>query len=53
VRVLVIGGAAVTLKFAVALAMLRLKTSKQGDCARPLPKRYEAWAAALGWPPEG
>jgi len=40
-------------KFAEALVALGLKTSKRGDYARPLPKRYEGWAAALGWPPAG
>ena len=52
-RVPVIDGVAVAVKFAEALAALGLKTSKRGDYARPLPKRYEGWAAALGWPPAG
>ena len=52
-RVPVIDGVAVAVKFAEALAALGLKTSKRGDYARPLPKRYDGWAAALGWPPAG
>ena len=32
-----------------ALAGLGLRTSKQGDYARPLPKQYVGWAAPLGW----
>ena len=47
----VIDGVAVAVKFAEALAALGLKTSKRGDYARPLSKRYDGWAAALGWPP--
>ena len=35
------------------LVALGLKTSKHGDYAAPLPKRYEGWAAALGWPSGG
>ncbi len=49
----VIDGVAAAVKFAEALAALGLRTSKRGDYARPLPKRYEGWAAALGWPPAG
>jgi allantoin racemase len=52
-RVPVIDGVAAAVKFAEALVALGLKTSKRGDYARPLPKRYEGWAAALGWPPAG
>jgi allantoin racemase len=52
-RVPVIDGVAAAVKFAEALAALGLKTSKRGDYARPLPKRYEGWAATLGWPPAG
>jgi len=47
----VIDGVAVAVKFAEALVALGLKTSPRGDYARPLPKRYDGWAAALGWPP--
>jgi allantoin racemase len=36
-------------KFAEALAALKLRTSKRGDYARPLPKRYTGWAQPLGW----
>lgn len=49
----VIDGVAVAVKFAEALAALGLKTSKRGDYATPLAKRYEGWAAALGWPGGG
>ena len=52
-RVPVIDGVAAAVKFAEALAALGLRTSKRGDYARPLPKRYDGWAAALGWPPAG
>ena len=52
-RVPVIDGVAAAVKFAEALAALGLKTSKRGDYARPLPKRYDGWAAALGWPAAG
>jgi len=52
-RVPVIDGVAVAVKFAEALAALGLRTSQRGDYARPLPKRYDGWAAALGWPPVG
>ena len=52
-RVPVIDGVAAAVKFVEALAALGLRTSKRGDYARPLPKRYEGWAAALGWPPAG
>jgi allantoin racemase len=46
----VIDGVSVAVKFAEALAALRLGTSKQGDYATPLPKTYTGWAAPLGWP---
>ena len=49
----VIEGVAVAVKFAEALAALGLRTSKRGDYAMPLPKRYDGWAAALGWPSGG
>jgi len=52
-RVPVIDGVAAAVKFAEALAALGLTTSKRGDYARPLPKRYDGWAAALGWPTAG
>lgn len=44
----VIDGVAVAVKFAEALASLRLSTSKHGDYAEPLPKAYIGWAAGLG-----
>ena len=43
----VIDGVAVAVKFAESLAALGLKTSKRGDYAPPLPKRYTGWAAPL------
>lgn len=48
-RVPVIDGVAAAVKFAEALAALGLRTSKQGDYATPLPKRYLGWAEPLGW----
>ncbi|MFO1326284.1 MAG: aspartate/glutamate racemase family protein [Rubrivivax sp.] len=45
----VIDGVAVAVKFAEALAALGLRTSKLGDYATPLPKRYTGWAEPLGW----
>jgi len=45
----VIDGVAAAVRFAEALAGLGLRTSKQGDYARPLPKQYVGWAAPLGW----
>jgi len=45
----VIDGVGVAVKFAEALAALKLRTSKRGDYARPLPKRYTGWAQPLGW----
>ena len=46
----VIDGVAVAVKFAEALVALGLGTSKAGDYARPLTKRYTGWAGPLGWP---
>jgi allantoin racemase len=46
----VIDGVAVAVKFAEALAALRLGTSKHGDYATPLPKVYTGWASPFGWP---
>lgn len=46
----VIDGVAAAVKFAEALVALGLTTSKSGDYARPLPKRYTGWASELGWP---
>ena len=46
----VIDGVAVAVKFAEALAILRLGTSKHGDYATPLPNVYTGWAAPFGWP---
>lgn len=48
-QVPVIDGVAVAVKFAEALVALKLGTSKHGDYARPLPKRYSGWAEPLGW----
>jgi allantoin racemase len=45
----VIDGVAAAVKFAEALAALGLRTSKHGDYATPLPKRYLGWAQPLGW----
>lgn len=45
----VIDGVGVAVKFAEALVALGLRTSKRGDYARPLPKRYTGWAQPLGW----
>lgn len=44
----VIDGVAAAVKFAEALAALGLATSKSGDYAPPLPKRWSGWAAGLG-----
>ncbi|MBL8341903.1 MAG: aspartate/glutamate racemase family protein [Rubrivivax sp.] len=49
-QVPVIDGVGVAVKFAEALVALSLGTSKRGDYATPLPKRYSGWAAPLGWP---
>jgi allantoin racemase len=46
----VIDGVGVAVKFAESLAALGLRTSKAGDYAPPLPKRYVGWAAGLGAP---
>jgi allantoin racemase len=48
-RVPVIDGVAAAVKFAESLVALGLQTSKQGDYAMPLPKRYTGWAEPLGW----
>jgi allantoin racemase len=48
-QVPVIDGVAAAVKFAEALVALGLTTSKRGDYARPLPKRYTGWAEPLGW----
>jgi allantoin racemase len=45
----VIDGVAAAVKFAEALGALGLRTSKHGDYATPLPKRYTGWAQPLGW----
>lgn len=45
----VIDGVGAAVKFAEALVGLGLRTSKLGDYARPLPKRYAGWAEPLGW----
>ena len=45
----VIDGVAAAVKFSEALAALGLRTSKHGDYARPLPKRYAGWAEPFGW----
>ena len=48
-QVPVIDGVAAAVKLAEALVALGLATSKRGDYARPLPKRYTGWAERLGW----
>jgi allantoin racemase len=45
----VIDGVAAAVKFAEALGALGLRTSKLGDYATPLPKRYLGWAQPFGW----
>lgn len=45
----VIDGVAAAVVLAEALVQLGLQTSKQGDYATPLPKRYLGWAQPLGW----
>ncbi|MBQ0957532.1 aspartate/glutamate racemase family protein [Ideonella sp. 4Y11] len=45
----VIDGVAAAVVLAEALVQLGLRTSKQGDYATPLPKRYLGWAGPLGW----
>lgn len=44
----VIDGVAAAVKLAEALSALGLQTSKSGDYAQPLPKRWSGWAADLG-----
>ncbi len=46
----VVDGVGAAVKFAEALVGLGLKTSKRGDYAPPLPKRWVGWAAGLGSP---
>lgn len=48
-QVPVIDGVGVAVRFAESLVSLGLRTSKLGDYARPLPKRYSGWAQPLGW----
>lgn len=43
----VIDGVAVAVRFAESLVALGLQTSKRGDYAPPLPKRYVGWASPL------
>lgn len=43
----VIDGVAVAVKFAEALSLLGLRTSKRGDYALPLPKPFTGWAGPL------
>ncbi|NDY93654.1 aspartate/glutamate racemase family protein [Ideonella livida] len=45
----VIDGVSAAVKLAEGLVGLGLGSSKQGDYAPPLPKRYAGWAAPLGW----
>lgn len=45
----VIDGVAAAVKLCESLVALRLRTSKQGDYATPLPKLYRGWAGPLGW----
>ncbi|MEY2620309.1 MAG: hypothetical protein RIT26_129 [Pseudomonadota bacterium] len=45
----VIDGVSVAIKWVEALAALGLNTSKGGDYAQPLPKKYVGWAAPFGW----
>lgn len=45
----VIDGVSAAVKLGESLAALGLRTSKRGDYAQPLPKRYAGWAAPLGW----
>jgi allantoin racemase len=46
----VIDGVAVAVKFAEALSLLGLRTSKRGDYALPLPKPFTGWAGPLAMP---
>lgn len=45
----VIDGVAAAVKFAESLVSLGIGTSKFGDYAKPLPKKYLGWANPLGW----
>jgi allantoin racemase len=45
----VVDGVAAAVKLAEALVGLNLGTSKRGDYAQPLPKKYQGWAQPLGW----
>ena len=45
----VIDGVSAAVKFAEALHALGMRTSKHGDYATPLPKRYTGWASPFGW----
>jgi allantoin racemase len=45
----VIDGVAVAVKWGEALASLGMHTSKRGDYALPLPKRYSGFAEKFGW----
>jgi len=46
----VIDGVAAAVKLVEALVSLGLRTSKHGDYATPLAKKYTGWAQPLGWP---
>ena len=46
----VVDGVSAAVKFAEALVALGLTTSKLGDYASPLPKRWTGWAAGFGTP---
>ena len=48
-QVPVIDGVAAAVKLTEALVAMGLTTSKRGDYARPLPKRYTGWAEPLSW----
>lgn len=48
-QVPVIDGVGAAVQFAQSLVAMGLRTSKRGDYARPLPKRYIGWAEPLGW----
>lgn len=45
----VVDGVAAAVKFAEALAALRLRTAKHGDYAPPPPKPFAGWARGLAW----
>ena len=45
----VVDGVAAAVSLCESLVRLGLRTSKHGDYARPLPKRYVGWASGLGW----